>query len=130
LGAREIAAVVASLRERLDHPIFLNADHTHSLEGAVEAASAGFDMVSFDASTMPLETNIDLTRQVVDAVKSINPRIVIEGELGNIGSGSEIHDRVPESSRLLTKIEDAKQFVEATRIEVLAPARWGICMDF
>jgi fructose-bisphosphate aldolase class II len=122
LGVREIAAVVASLRERLHHPIFLNADHTHSLEGAVEAATAGFDMICFDASTMPLETNIDLTRQAVEAVKSINPRIVVEGELGNIGSGSEIHDKVPESSRLLTGVEDAKHFVEATRIDVLAPA--------
>jgi fructose-bisphosphate aldolase class II len=122
LGAHEIAAVVASLRRRLDHPIFLNADHTHSLEGAVEAAAAGFDMIGFDASTMPLEANINLTRQAVEAVKSLNPGIVIEGELGNIGRGSEIHDRVPESSRLLTKIEDAKQFVEATRIDVLAPA--------
>jgi fructose-bisphosphate aldolase class II len=122
LGVREIAAVIASLRRRLDHPVFLNADHTHSLEGAVEAAAAGFDMIGFDASTMPLEANINLTRQAAEAVKSINPRIVIEGELGNIGSGSEIHDRVPESSRLLTKIEDAKHFVETTRIDVLAPA--------
>ena len=122
LGVREIAAVVTSLRERLDHPIFLNADHTHSLEGAVEAAAAGYDMVGFDASTMPLETNIKLTRQAVDAVKSVNPQIVVEGELGNIGSGSEIHDSVPESSRILTKSEDAKHFVDATRIDVLAPA--------
>jgi fructose-bisphosphate aldolase, class II len=122
LGVHEIAAVVASLRGRLDHPIFLNADHTHSLEGAIEAAAAGYDMIGFDASTMPLETNINLTREAVDAVKSINSRIVIEGELGNIGTGSEIHDEVPESSRLLTKVEDAKQFVEATRIDVLAPA--------
>lgn len=65
---------------------------------------------------------MELTRQAVDAVKSIDPRIVVEGELGNIGSGSEIHDTVPESSRLLTKSEDAKRFVDATRIDVLAPA--------
>jgi fructose-bisphosphate aldolase, class II len=122
LGVHEIAAVVASLRKRLGHPIFLNADHTHSLEGAVEAAAAGYDMIGFDASTKPLETNVNLTRQAVDTLKSINPLIVIEGELGNIGSGSEIHDEVPETSRLLTTVEDAKHFVEATRIDVLAPA--------
>ena len=69
-----------------------------------------------------METNINLTSQAVEAVKSINPRIVIEGERGNIGSGSEIHDKVPESSRFLTKTEDAKHFVEAARIDVLAPA--------
>ena len=44
IGVREIVAVVASLRAEFDHPIFLNADHTHSLEHAVEAAKAGYDM--------------------------------------------------------------------------------------
>jgi fructose-bisphosphate aldolase, class II len=122
LGVPEIVAVVANLREEFDHSIFLNADHTHSLEHAVEAAKAGYDMIGFDASAMPLEKNIELTRQAVEASKSINPRIVVEGELGFIGSGSEIHELVPESSRLLTKTDDAKRFVEATKIDVLAPA--------
>jgi fructose-bisphosphate aldolase, class II len=122
IGVREAVAVVASLREELDHLIFINADHTHSLERAVEAAKAGYDMIGFDASTAPLEKNIELTRQAVEAVKSINPRIIVEGELGFIGSGSEIHESVPESSRLLTKPNDAKRFVEATQIDVLAPA--------
>jgi fructose-bisphosphate aldolase, class II len=122
LGVREIAGLVTSLRRRLEHPIFLNADHTHSLEGAVEAAAAGYDMVGFDASTMPLDANIKLTRQAVDAVKAVNSQILVEGELGNIGSGSEIHDSVPESSRILTRSEDAVRFVDATRIDVLAPA--------
>ena len=55
LGVQEIAVVVASLRGRLDQPIYLNADHTHSVEAAIEAATAGYDMIGFDASTMPLE---------------------------------------------------------------------------
>ena len=85
-----------------------------------EAAKAGYDMIGFDGSTMPLEKNIELTRQAVEAVKSINPRIIIEGELGFIGSGSEIHgDRSQEftilpSQRLMTP----KRFVEATQIDV------------
>jgi fructose-bisphosphate aldolase, class II len=122
LGVHEIVAVVASLRRELEHPIFLNADHTHSFDRAIEAAKAGYDMIGFDGSTLPLEKNVELTRQAVEAVKSINPRIVVEGELGFIGSGSEIHESVPESSRLLTKTEDATRFVEATQIDVLAPA--------
>jgi fructose-bisphosphate aldolase, class II len=122
LGVHEIVAVVATLRRELEHPIFLNADHTHSFDRAIEAAKAGYDMIGFDGSTLPLEKNVELTRQAVEAVKSINPRIVVEGELGFIGSGSEIHESVPESSRLLTKTEDATRFVEATQIDVLAPA--------
>jgi fructose/tagatose bisphosphate aldolase len=46
IGVGETVAVVASLREELDQPIFVNADHTHSLERAVEAAKAGYDMVA------------------------------------------------------------------------------------
>jgi hypothetical protein len=41
VGVRQIAALVRSLREECDCPIFLNADHTHSLAKAVEAARAG-----------------------------------------------------------------------------------------
>ena len=37
-GVRQIAALVRSLREESDYPIFLNADHTHSLAHAVDVA--------------------------------------------------------------------------------------------
>src|SRR5260370_41287367 len=39
-GVRDVAAMVASLRERLHLPIFRNPDHTHPPEGAVSAATA------------------------------------------------------------------------------------------
>ena len=54
-GVRQIAALVRSLREECDCPIFLNADHTHSLAKAVEAARAGFDAIVFDLSALPFE---------------------------------------------------------------------------
>jgi hypothetical protein len=47
--------MVESLREEYDFPIFLNADHTHSLLSAIEAAKAGFDWIVFDVSTLPFE---------------------------------------------------------------------------
>src|SRR5271154_4357525 len=50
VGTRQIAAFVRSLREQFDYPIFLNADHTHSLAKGVEAAKAGFDSIVFDMS--------------------------------------------------------------------------------
>jgi len=50
MGVRKIAVLVRSLWEELDFPIFLNADHTHSLEKAIEAAKAGFDSIVFDLS--------------------------------------------------------------------------------
>jgi fructose/tagatose bisphosphate aldolase len=92
LGVRQIAAMVKSLREEYDFPVFLNADHTHSLASAMEAAKAGFDWIVFDVSTLPLEENIRQTRTAVETLKTIRPEILVEGEIGDIGSGSEIHD--------------------------------------
>ena len=122
IGARQVAAVVKSIRDEYDFPIFLNADHTHSLAKAEEAARAGYDMIGFDGSTLAFEENVRQTEEAVEAIKSINADVVIEGELGYIGSGSEIHDTVPESSLILTRPDEARQFAEATGVDVLAPA--------
>jgi fructose-bisphosphate aldolase, class II len=122
LGVRQIAAWVKSLREEYDFPIFINADHTHSLKKALEAAKAGFDAVVFDASALPFEQNVHETKEAVEALKAINPSILVEGEIGDIGTGSEIHEQAPDLSKDLTTPEQAKQFVESTQIDVLAPA--------
>jgi fructose-bisphosphate aldolase class II len=122
LGVAQIAALVRSLREERGVPIFLNADHTHSLESAIAAAKAGFDSIVYDLSALPFAENVKQTRQAVEALKSVNPKILVEGEIGNIGTGSEIHDSVPDHSKDLTTPQEAKQFVESTRVDILAPA--------
>ena len=122
MGVRQIAALVRSIRDEYGLAIYLNADHTHSLEKAVEAAAAGFDAIVFDSSQKPFAENVLETKRAVEAVKAINPSIVVEGEIGDIGSGSEIHEAIPDSSRTLTTVEQARQFVAATGIDILAPA--------
>jgi fructose-bisphosphate aldolase, class II len=122
VGTRQIAALVRSLREEFDFPIFLNADHTHSLAKGIEAAKAGFDSIVFDRSALPFEENVRQTKEAVEALKAIHPAMMVEGEIGDIGSGSEIHDSAPDLSKGLSSPEEAKQFVEATGVDVLAPA--------
>jgi fructose-bisphosphate aldolase class II len=114
--------MVMSLREEYDFPIFLNADHSHSLASAMEAAKAGFDWIVFDVSTLPLEENIRQTRTAVETLKAIRPEILVEGEIGDIGSGSEIHDTARDVRKGLTTPAQAREFVEETRIDTLAPA--------
>jgi fructose-bisphosphate aldolase class II len=121
-GVRQLAALVRSLREEYDYPIFLNADHTHSLAHAVDVAKAGFDSVVFDLSALPFEQNVRQTKEAVVALKAVNPGILVEGEIGDIGTGSEIHETAPDSSKGLTSPAQAKEFVEATGIDILAPA--------
>jgi fructose-bisphosphate aldolase class II len=122
IGVRQIAALVRSLREEFEFPVFLNADHTHSLAKAVEAARAGFDAVAFDASALPFDENMRSTREAVQTLKAINPAIMVEGEIGDIGTGSEIHAAASAQPGALTTPEEAMRFVEATGVDILAPA--------
>src|SRR6516225_9547929 len=108
MGVRQVSALVKSLREEFDFPVFLNADHTHSLEKAVDAVKAGFDSVVFDLSSLPMEENARQTKDAVEHLKSINPSVVIEGEIGDIGTGSEIHEDGPSQARPLTTPDDAR----------------------
>ena len=62
------------------------------------------------------------TRETVEVLKSINPAVLVEGEIGDIGTGSEIHASTPDLSRGLTTPDDARRFVESTGIDILAPA--------
>src|SRR5262245_56783902 len=122
MGVRQIAALVRSLREESDSPIFLNADHTHALAKALDAAKAGFDSIVFDLSALPFDQNVRQTKEAVQALKAINPAILVEGEIGDIGTGSEIHEEAPDLSKGLTTPVEAKQYVESSGVDILAPA--------
>jgi len=121
MGVRLAGAATKALREEYDYPIFLNADHTHTLAGAEEAARAGFDSIVFDRSELPFDENILETKRAVKALRAINPSVLIEGEIGEIGTGSEIHEEAPQGLTL-TSPEEAREFASATGIDILAPA--------
>src|SRR3989344_4170036 len=66
IGIKRAALMVKSLREEFSYPIFINADHTKSLDKIKEAVEAGFDAVMFDASQLSIEENIKETKKVVE----------------------------------------------------------------
>jgi fructose-bisphosphate aldolase, class II len=98
IGTLTAAAIVRSLRDESPSPIFLNADHTHSLEKFKEVAEAGCGAVIFDASKLPLAANLKQSKRAVEIAKSIRPEILVESELGYIGSSSAILEKRPEES--------------------------------
>jgi len=126
IGVKQVADMVKSLRQEHNYPIFLNADHTYSLDRIKEVVAAGYDSVIFDSSNLPVEENIKLTKQVVDYVKNNNPDILVEGELGYIGASSKILEELPQdvdlSPTALPTADDARQYVLATGVDLLSPA--------
>lgn len=123
-GLENVVALVRDLRAR-GVPIFLNADHTKSFVKIQKAVEVGFDAVLFDGSHLPLEENIRETRRVVQYAQMVRVSgykdIMIEGEIGYIGSGSQMRDRAPDGVQLTTP-EEAVRFVKETGVDMLAPA--------
>ena len=132
VGVKQVAAIVKTIREDRakadpDAPgIFLNADHTYSFDRVKEAIDAGFDSVIFDGAQLSIEENIKQTRLCVDYARKSGRDIIVEGELGFIGTSSKILDAIPEGAAvgeaMLTKPEDAIRFVRETGVDLLAPA--------
>jgi len=122
VGLHEAVALIKAIRARDNYPIFLNADHHSSFESVKACIDAGFDMVIIDGAKLSFEENVKLTKQCVDYARSVNPDILVEAELGYIGSGSDIKDTIPEGAGILTKVQDAKRFVEETGVDLFAPS--------
>jgi len=126
IGARQAVALVKSLREQFDYPIFINADHTYSFDSVKEAIDIGYDAVIFDGTELPFEENIKITKRCVEYARKINPEIIVEAELGFIGKSSKVLEEIPSGVKIteefLTKAEEAKEFVERTGIDLIAPA--------
>ena len=121
-GRSEAVAIVRELREKENYPIFLNADHHYSFETVKKAVDAGFDAVIFDGASLSFDENVKITKQCVDYARSVNKEILVEAELGYIGSGSNIKESIPEGAGVKTKPEEAKKFVELTGVDMLAPS--------
>ncbi len=125
MGVKEIKALV-DMQKAQGVKVFLNADHTYSFERVKEVVDAGYDSVIIDCAKLPYEENVKVTKQCVDYAKSVNPEILIEAEFGFIGSSSKVWDKIPDGAAQddsqLTSAEDAVRFVEATGIDLFAPA--------
>ncbi len=123
-GVQEAVALVRIVRERDGYPVFLNADHSYSFDRAKEAVDAGFDAVIFDGAKLSTEENIRIMKECVAYARAKNPNILMEGELGYIGTSSKLLDEVPEGVSLehLTTADEAKRFVSETGVDLFSPS--------
>ncbi|MEJ5313184.1 MULTISPECIES: ketose-bisphosphate aldolase [Anaerolinea] len=117
---RMLEAIIRAADEIFPDAIFaVHLDHGDE-ETCMDAIESGFySSVMIDASHEDFETNIAITRRVVEAAHARG--IVVEAELGQLG-GVEEHVSVDESNAKLTDPDNAKEFVERTGCDSLAVA--------
>lgn len=117
IGIKQVVALVQAFYEEYGLPVFLNPDHSKSVESAKIAFDAGFNSVHIDLSKLPYEENLKGTREVVDYVKSKSPDVSVEGELGYLRGDSKIQkEKIEIKTEDLTIPEQAAEFVEKTGI--------------
>ncbi len=127
IGLKQAVALGRAFEEEYEMPVFINPDHSHSVESAKAAFDAGFNSVHVDLSKLPFEENVEGTREVVDYVKSKNPNVSVEGELGYLRGDSIIQKEVIEiKPEDLTKPDQAAEFVEKTGVDRFSGAYGNI----
>ena len=119
-GLEEAVALRNVLRKKTGLPIFLNLDHGKTFEYLKKAIDAGYDMVHFDGSKLPLEENIKLTKQVIKYAR--RKGVTVEGEIGMIGNDSSrlYSEKFEIKEENLTSPAEAKQYIDKTGVDLLA----------
>mgnify|MGYP002544779510 CR=1 FL=1 len=101
-------------------PICYHLDHGASVEECFKAIHAGCSSVMFDGSKLPIEENIEKTRQVVKVAHDCG--VSVEAEIGHVAAPEGSVEGSVAKEDLFTKPEDAVRFVEETGIDALAIA--------
>ena len=114
-----VKMVEAAIINCPDIPIALHLDHGPDFETCKACIDGGFSSVMIDGSSLPLEENIKLAKQVVDYAHAHG--VVVEAELGTL-AGVEDDVSVSAEDSSYTRPEDVQEFVEKTGCDSLAIA--------
>lgn len=118
VGDAQIQAMIYEAAQT-DVPVCIHLDHGNTYETCVRAIRAGMTSVMIDASTLPYEDNVAITKKVVETAHLVN--VSVESELGTIGTtGNSIEGGT--EGVIYTKPEEAKKFIEDTGIDTFAVA--------
>jgi len=120
LGTEVLVAIFRTIAASAPVPICLHLDHCTEVAYCKTCADAGYTNIMIDASKQPYDGNIAQTKEVVDYCHKAG-NISVEGELGTV-SGVEDQIKVAEDEAQLANPEQAVKFVEATGVDIFAPA--------
>lgn len=115
----DLIAAMHSRAHRASVPVAIHWDHGGTYEQMIVAIQAGFTSVMIDASLLPFDENVALTRKVVEAAHAVG--VQVEGELGTIGA-NDSYGESGAAEIIYTNPDDAVRFVNETGVDSLAIA--------
>ena len=126
-GARKYANpvylkhLVEAAEETTGLPIVLHLDHGDSFELCKNCIDNGFTSVMIDASKLPFDENIEVTKKVVEYAHSQKNYVTVEAELGKL-AGIEDAVNVSAEDAMFTNPDEVYEFATKTGIDSLAIA--------
>ena len=118
-GITRLEKLVRSEAEQTEIPVCLHLDHCTDPELAKACVDGGWSSVMVDGSHHPFEKNISMTAEITQYAHQHG--VETEGELGAI-SGTEEHIQVSEADACMADVEQSREFVRRTGIDIFAPA--------
>ncbi len=112
-----IGPLMVAAAKNAKTPVAVHFDHGKTVEKISQALKLGFTSVMFDGSHLPLDENIEMTKQVM--VLAAPYGAAVEAEIGCVG-GSE--DGSEDIAINCTKPQDAVRFEKETKVDALAIA--------
>jgi fructose-bisphosphate aldolase class II len=127
LGLENIRDMVDNYKREYGIEMFINLDHSPSVEDAKRGIDAGFEFIHIDISQANHDASDDeiirATREVVEYAKFTGA--LVESEPHYFGGSSNVHEEAfdyEEIKKTFSTPESAKAFVEATGIDTFAAA--------
>ena len=122
LSIEEALALAKFYGEKASVPVAIHLDHGLDVETVKRAVDLGYTSVMIDASAQPYEVNVARTKEVCEYAHAHG--VVVEAELGHVGSGdvitSENAEALKDDRNIYTEVEMAKAFVKETGVDSLA----------
>lgn len=113
-----VGPIMLLMAKRAKVPVCVHLDHCEDLDYLKRAIDIGFTSVMLDASSLPYDENVKMTKE---AVRLAHPKnISVEAEIGVLGGREAGNQKPLTKEEMYTDPDLAKKFVDDTNIDALA----------
>ena len=118
-GIENISEMIIGMSKRATIPVALHLDHGKSYEIVKECIKYNYTSVMIDASHLPFEENLKVTKRVADHAHKHG--VTVEAEIGRL-AGIEDDLMVKKSEAIYTDPQEAERFARESGCDALAVA--------